>query len=144
MSISARTPLHPTPERGRHGYVLTESLTALAVLGIGLLPLATLAPVALGALRQYEAVAQATRAAGELAEMGDPSLALLPLHAGSVSRHQLQLCRSIASAGSEQALPGCAPGSRLAVVGSLPQPPSHVGGTGGQASLRAVALWIGP
>lgn len=122
------------------GYLLIESLTALALLTIGMLPLATLAPVALGALRHHEDIGHATRAAAELAELEDPRLALSPLHARGIGAHHLQLCRSLAPAGAEHGLPGCAPGRRLAVVGPLPRS----AGPDDEAALRAVALWIRP
>lgn len=148
MPIPAHTRLYPaaypTLRRWYRGYLLIESLTALAVLGIGLLPLATLAPVALSALRQYDALGHATRSAAELAELENPDLALSPLQAGATSPHQLRLCQSIGSAGGESGLAGCVPGSRLAVVGPLPQAPDHLVGPGERAALRAIALWIRP
>ncbi|GAB7546165.1 hypothetical protein [Cupriavidus sp. 8B] len=121
-----------------------ESLTALAVLGIGLLPLATLAPVALGALRQYEVLGHATRAAAELAELEDPGLALSTEQASGIGPHQLQLCQSVASMGAEHGLSGCVAGSRLAVVGPLRPASVHPGGLGSQSALRVIALWVRP
>lgn len=127
--------------RGDCGFILIESLTALAVLGVGLLPLAALAPFALSALRGYEALGQATRAAAELAELEDPDLALSPLQARGIGPNDLQLCQSLASAEDG----GCSPGSRLAVVGPLSLASSRpAGGVRGAAALRVVALWIRP
>jgi hypothetical protein len=121
-----------------------ESLTALAVLGTGLLPLATLAPVALGALRHHEAVGYATRSAAELAELEDPGLALSPLHARGIGPHHLRQCQSLAFAGGEHGLPGCASGLRLAVAGPLPMASGPAAGVGNDAALRVVALWVRP
>lgn len=135
----------PAIGKGDCGFILIESLTALAVLGVGLLPLAALAPVALGALRGHEALGQATRAAAELAELGDPGLALSPLQARGIGPNHLRLCQSLASAGDEPVLAGCSPGSRLAVVGPLSLASSRpTGGAQDAAALRVVALWIRP
>ncbi|MDW3684418.1 hypothetical protein RA280_22220 [Cupriavidus sp. CV2] len=131
--------------RGDRGFILIESLTALAVLGVGLLPLAALAPVALDTLRSYEALGHATRAAAELAELGDPGLALSPLQARGVGPNHLRLCQSLASSGDEPGLPGCSPGPRLAVIGPLPLASSgRASGVQDVAVLRVVALWIRP
>lgn len=130
---------------GNRGFILIESLTALAVLGVGLLPLAALAPVALGALRGYEALGHATRAAAELAELGDPALALSPLQARGIAPDHLRLCQSLASAGDEPVLAGCSPGSRLAVVGPLSLASSRRAGSAPDAAtLRVVVLWLRP
>ncbi|KJK25770.1 hypothetical protein UB46_03750 [Burkholderiaceae bacterium 16] len=137
------SPIHATAASTR-GYLLIESLTALAVLGVGLLPLATLAAVALNTQRHYEALGQATRAVAELAELEDPGPALSPLHARGIGPHPLRLCQSLASAGGEHGLPGCAPGPRLAVVGPLHPPSGRPGRVDDAIALRVVALWIRP
>ncbi|WP_043348553.1 type IV pilus modification PilV family protein [Cupriavidus basilensis] len=146
MPLGTGRPPHPSSaKRGLpsppRGFILIESLTALAVLGVGLLPLAALAPFALGTLRGYEALGHATRAAAELAEMGDPALALSPLQARGIGPNDLQLCQALASAEDS----GCSPGSRLAVVGPLSLAWSRrAGGAQDAAALRVVVLWIRP
>lgn len=139
----AASPFRTTRPSTR-GYLLIESLTALAVLGVGLLPLATLAPVVLGALRHYEILAHATRAAAELAELEQPAMALSPLHARGIGPDHLRLCRSLIPAGGDDGLPGCTAGPRLAVVGPLRSSPTRPGGVHDAAALRVVALWIRP
>ncbi|WP_454722413.1 MULTISPECIES: hypothetical protein [Cupriavidus] len=139
-----RAPCH-TPG----GYLLIEALAALAVLGIGLLPLATLAPLALGTVRHYETLGHATRASAELAELESPAqvLALQQAHAGARPLPQplrLRLCDALASAGDADGGPACVAGRRLAVAGPLSAGSAHGGGAGGNAALRAVALWIRP
>lgn len=146
MPLGTGRPPHPSSaKRGLpsppRGFILVESLTALAVLGVGLLPLAALAPFALGTLRGYEALGHATRAAAELAELGDPGLALSPLQARGIGPNDLQLCQSLASAEGG----GCSPGSRLAVVGPLSLASSRpAGGVRDASALRVIALWIRP
>jgi len=137
------------PHRAPRGYLLIEALAALAVLGIGLLPLAALAPAALGAVRHYEALGHATRAGAELAELEDPAQVLALLRArGNAGRLHVRLCDSLAFTGDENDEPACAAGPRLAVAGPLHARAARAGGTGGtggsSATLRAIALWIRP
>ncbi len=95
---------HP---RKRPGYVLTESLAALALAIMAMLPLAGLSPHALQALRHAEAFGAATRAAVELIEADAPERALPPLQGAGVLA--LRSCDRLDSL-------GCAAGHRLAVA----------------------------
>ncbi|WP_420993336.1 hypothetical protein ACKI2N_014450 [Cupriavidus sp. 30B13] len=129
----------------RRGYLLIEALAALAVLGIGLLPLAALAPLALGTVRHYEALGHATRAGAELAELEAPGQVLALQQArADAGRLHLRLCDSLASAAGEDGAPACVGGPRLAVAGPLPAWPGRAGDAGGSAALRTIALWIRP
>lgn len=126
------------------GFFLIEALTALALLGIGLLPLCTLAPVALGTLRHYEALSHATRAGAELAELEAPSLVLSSVHTRGIATEHLRLCKSLASAGDQHILPACVAGQQLAVVGPLHAFADAASGNSNNARLRTIALWVRP
>lgn len=93
--------------RKRSGYVLAESLAALALAIMALLPLAGLSPLALQSLRHAEAFGAATRAAAELLEADGPERALAPRQGAGVLA--LRSCDRLDSL-------GCAAGRRLAVA----------------------------
>jgi len=58
------------PRRAR-GYLLPEAIASVALLGVGLLPLAGMVAAAPGWVRGYSALTQACRAAVEALELGD-------------------------------------------------------------------------
>jgi len=113
------------------GYLLTESLVALALTGIALMPMATLAPLAVDALRHYEMLGAATRAAAELAEANGPDEVLAGRQSAAERKTQLMHCDHFDGR-------VCHPGRRLAVA---LLPAIRPGASDGEA---AVALWSRP
>jgi hypothetical protein len=124
------------------GYALIEALTALAILSVGLLPLASLAPFWLAILREQGIAVRALRIAGEAAERAGLHAAAdgPALSAGNVPEEgQLHLCQTPPSDGMTLA---CVPGMRLVVAGPLLAQGARL--TASQASLHGIALWISP
>lgn len=127
----------------RDGYILIEALCALAVVGLGLLPVTTVGPVALRSLQEHQAIGRAVRIASEAAELASLDPTALPLALEPVPVQQpLRIC---------DAAPGdvdsgsCLPGNRLAIVGPLPQPARGQSPDRTPArSLRMIALWLKP
>ncbi|CAG2148814.1 hypothetical protein LMG26411_03413 [Cupriavidus numazuensis] len=108
----------PLRQRTGRGHVLAESLCALAVVSIGLVPLASLGTTGLAWLRGHEQLAQAVRSAGEAAEIsGMPVAPMNRSHAVSAEGPRT---------------------GRLAMAGLA------VGEPEASASLRGVALWLQP
>ncbi len=157
---SAASPSFPFLHRSerrcvRHrGYLLLESLVALALLGIGLLPLARLAPTALQWWREPLLIGQALRLAAEGAERAGlagpeavPDPARLPALAQTRGLPPPRWCASVPA---DSAQSGCAAGQRVVVVGPLPSAPAMRGDAGeaGEANirtaLRAIALRLRP
>lgn len=140
--------------RGRvphRGYLLLESLVALAVLGIGLLPLARLGPTALQWWRDPLLIGQALRLAAEGAELAGlagpdavPDPARLPAVAHADGLPRPRWCASVPT---DAAQSHCPAGQRVVVVGPLPSSPSPRGETGvahPRIALRAIALRLRP
>lgn len=138
--------------RARHrGYLLLESLVALALLGIGLLPLAGLAPMALQWWREPLRIGQALRLAAEGAELAGlagpdalPDPARLPALARMPGVPPPRWCASVPA---DAAQSSCPAGQRVVVVGPLPPAPGI--GSGADAAqprtaLRAIALRLRP
>jgi prepilin-type N-terminal cleavage/methylation domain-containing protein len=124
------------------GYALIEVLTALAIFSVGLLPVASLAPVWLAILREQGIASRALRIADEAAErapLHDPAdVSALP-PSNAAEEGQLRLCRTPPSDGMTLA---CLPGMRLAVAGPLQTPGARR--TTSQAGLQGIALWVSP
>lgn len=150
-----RCPAFPRlPDRRclRHrGYLLLESLVALALLGIGLLPLARLGATALQWWREPLLIGQALRLAAEGAELaglagpeGVPDPARLPALAQTRGLPPPRWCASVPA---DPAQSGCPAGERVVVVGPLPSAPGMHGETGEantRTALRAIALRLRP
>jgi hypothetical protein len=120
------------------GYLLIEALSALAVVGLGLLPLATLGPTGLHWLGEQQAIAHATRIAAEAAELAPLDDSVSPLSMGQATARQL--LRFCGTAPADADAGACGPGNRLAVVSPL----TPAAGALPSRSLRMVALWIRP
>lgn len=133
------------------GYLLLESLVALALLGIGLLPLAGLAPTALQWWREPLRIAQALRLAAEGAELAGlagpdalPDPARLPALAQMPGLPPPRWCASVPA---DAAQSSCPAGQRVVVVGPLPPAPamrSDVDTAPPRTALRAIALRLRP
>lgn len=125
------------------GYVFIESLTALIVVSVGMLPLAALWPVGMHGLRQQQAVAHGTRVAAEVAEIADamagalsgPAMPLLAAPAAGIAWRLQQASCPVPSA-------GCAGSARLALAGPLAAGADADGAAG--AALPWIALWVAP
>lgn len=131
-------------ERARmRGYLLPEVLCALAVLGLGLLPLASAAVAGLQWLREQAALNQAMRVVAEAAEQQPlgpsaslPTLASRPPSSGLVGPPVL-----CATTAADATAGRCVPGSRLALAAlAVPANASEATSQG----LRAIALWLQP
>ncbi|NSX06513.1 hypothetical protein [Cupriavidus gilardii] len=136
------------------GYLLLESLVALALLGIGLLPLAWLGPTALQWWREPLLIGQALRLAAEGAELAElaglagheavPDPARLPALA---QRPGLPSPRWCATVPADAAQSSCPAGQRVVVVGPLPSTPGirlEAGDAQPRTALRAIALRLRP
>lgn len=135
------------PRSHARGYLLTEVLCALAVLGVGLLSLGGAAVVALPWLREQAVLAQAMRVAAEAAEQHPwqataPSSPPAPLASRSVAAGLIGSPRLCAAALAGPAAGGCVPGSRLSVVHLLAR--SAAPTETAPRDLRAIALWLAP
>lgn len=141
-----------TDRRRRHrGYLLLEALVALAVLGIGLLPLAGLAPTALQWWREPLRIGQALRLAAEGAELAGlagpdalPDPARLPALARTPGLPPPRWCASVPA---DAAQSSCPAGHRVVVVGPLPPEPrigSRADAAQPRTALRAIALRLRP
>ncbi|MBO4119650.1 hypothetical protein J5T34_02725 [Cupriavidus gilardii] len=138
----------------RHrGYLLLESLVALALLGIGLLPLAWLGPTALQWWREPLLIGQALRLAAEGAELAGlaglagheavPDLARLPALAQRPGLPSPRWCATVPA----DAQSSCPAGLRVVVVGPLPSTPgirTEAGDAPPGTALRAIALRLRP
>lgn len=116
--------------RPDRGYALAESLCALLVVSVGLIPLAGLGTTALARLRGHEQLSQAMRTAGELAESA--ALGTVPVNRSDP-----------VSAEGCPILPGdrqsaCPRGGKLAIARLALEAP------GSAATLRGIALWVQP
>jgi hypothetical protein len=113
-----------------HGHALAESLCALLVVSVGLIPLASLGTTALARLRGHEQLAQAMRAAAEFAETAELDAA--PMNRSDpVSDEGCPLVP-----GNEQS--SCPRGGKLAIARLA------IGEPGSAAILRGIVLWIRP
>ncbi|CAG9177959.1 hypothetical protein CURE108131_05240 [Cupriavidus respiraculi] len=138
------------PRSHARGYLLTEVLCALAVLGVGLLSLGGAAVVALPWLREQAVLAQAMRVAAEAAEQhpwratapSSPPAPLASLASRSVAAGLIGSPRLCAAALAGPAAGGCVPGSRLSVVHLLAR--SAAPTETAPRDLRAIALWLAP
>lgn len=135
----------------RRGYLLIESLIALAVLGIGLLPLARLGPAALQWWRDPLLIGQALRLAAEgaeLAGLAGPDAVPNPARLPAVSQAGgLPAPRWCASVPADAAQSDCPAGQRVVVVGPLASSPgsrSEAGVAHSRTALRAIALRLRP
>lgn len=136
----------------RHrGYLLLEALVALAVLGIGLLPLAGLASTTLQWWREPLRIAQALRLAAEGAELAGlagpdavPDPVRLPALAEMPGVPAPRWCASLPANAAQSSCPA---GQRVVVVGPLP-PASGMRNDADAAqsrtALRAIALRLRP
>ncbi len=115
------------------GYVLIESLTAFAVVGIGLLPLAALWPTGLQWLRHLQTVAQGTRIAAERVEM-----APLPHRAPTLSTLGNGPATALRAVPCDESPTVCGD-ERLVLTGPLGSD-----SVGTPAGLRWIALWSKP
>jgi hypothetical protein len=108
----------PLRLRAGRGHVLAESLCALAIVSLGLVPLASLGTTGLAWLRGHEQLAQAIRSAGESAEVSGMPVA--PMNRSN----------AVSAEGPRT--------GKLAMAGLA------VGEPGASASLRGIALWLQP
>jgi type II secretory pathway pseudopilin PulG len=132
----------------QRGYLLLEALCAFALLLAGLFALASLGPVALGALRAQVSLSQAVRVAAEAAEtmnLGERTHALVSLsHVRALTAAAVRFCAEPTTVCASDA-PGM-PAARFVIV-ELPASPTTSGD--GPASdviqpLRQLALWVRP
>lgn len=136
----------------QRGYLLLEALVALALLGIGLLPLARLGPTALQWWREPLLIGQALRLASEgaeLAGLAGPEVVPDPARLPALAQTQgLPPPRWCASVPADAAQSGCPAGQRVVVVGPLPPAPGIRAETGeaanARSALRAIALRLRP
>ncbi len=116
--------------RHGHGHALAESLCALLIVTVGLIPLASLGTTALARQRSHEQLSQAMRTAGELAEAA--ALGTVPMNRSDPG--SAEDCPVLP--GDRQ--PTCPRGGKLAIARLAP------GAPGSAATLRGIALWVQP
>ncbi|CAG9185393.1 hypothetical protein [Cupriavidus pinatubonensis] len=108
----------PPRQCAGRGHVLAESLCALAIVSLGLVPLASLGTTGLAWLRGHEQLAQAIRSAGESAEI--TGMPVAPMNRSN----------AVSAEGPRT--------GKLAMAGLA------VGEPSAPASLRGIALWLQP
>ncbi|ODV40908.1 hypothetical protein AWV79_03185 [Cupriavidus sp. UYMMa02A] len=117
--------------RNDRGHVLAESLCALTVVSIGLIPLASLGTTGLAWLRSHEQVGQAMRAATEFVEVS--AMQAVPMN------------RSVAVSAEGCPAPAGAGHSVCPRAGGLAIATLPTGAPGASAAgLRGIALWLQP
>lgn len=116
--------------RHGRGHALAESLCALLVVSVGLIPLASLGTTALTRLRGHEQLAEAMRTAGEFVETS--GLEIPPMNRSSPV--SAEACPASPYTGR----PDCPRAGQLAIARVA------IGEPGSAAVLRGIALWRQP
>ncbi|WER45113.1 hypothetical protein CupriaWKF_12415 [Cupriavidus sp. WKF15] len=109
---------------------MAESLCALLLVSVGLIPLASVGATALTRLRGHEQLAQAMRAAGEFAETA--ALDVTPMH--QFDPLPSESCPRL----PDKAQAVCQGGGKLAIARLA------AGEPGSATTLRGIALWMQP
>lgn len=116
--------------RHGRGYALAESLCALLIVSVGLIPLASVGTTALARLRGHEQLAQAMRAVGEFTEIAELGVVRLN-RSDPVSTEGCPLFQ-------DKGQPACPVGGELAIARLA------VGDPGSAVTLHGIALWMQP